>query len=120
MGIPEIIAIISLVLFWSGSLVIAWIKLNVELAEIDTKAEQRYAEFKEHCRWGQEEQKRNELKFEKSGIKMDDNHKEMLRKVDYLIEKINELSVYVERTAAASAAAAAAAVTAANLREKNK
>lgn len=95
---PElIISIISFVLIWGSSLVTLWVKTKVKLAELDLKMEQHYIEFKEHCRWGQEQQAKNEQKFEHITDEMKENHKELLLKIDYLIEKLNNLAIYVEK-----------------------
>lgn len=92
-----IISLVSLFLVWGSALIALWIKLNVRLAEIEIKQEQRYMEFKEHCRWGQEQQAKNENKFEHISAEVKESHKELLSKVDYLIEKLNNLAVYVEK-----------------------
>jgi hypothetical protein len=92
-----IISIVSFILIWGSSLITLWVKLKVKLAEIDLKMEQNYIEFKEHCRWGQEEQRKNELKFEKVSVEVKESNKELMFKIDYLIEKLNNLAIYVER-----------------------
>lgn len=100
MDISTWISIISLVLLYVGGLVSLWIKLNIKIAEINTKAESRYLEFKEHCRWGEEQQKKNEHKFEALSDDIRQNQKEMLAKLDTIQEKLNQLAIYVERNVA--------------------
>lgn len=97
MGYGEWIALIGLILFWVGTLVTFWIQIKIKLTELDLKIKNLDAKIDEHVRWGELEQAKNVNKFNAINSEIKDNYKDLVIKIDVLIEKFSTFQIYAEK-----------------------
>lgn len=97
MGIGEIIALISLTLFWVGTGVGLWTKMKLSLKELEVKINFMDANFKKHCADSEKESAKVEANFTLYRAELRETQERIITKFDILIDKFNIFQIYVEK-----------------------
>jgi len=97
MGPGEWIALAGLILFWSATLITFWIQIKIKLTELDLKIKTLETNLETHERWGREQQTKNLTKFSNIQMELKDNYKELVNKLDVLIDRFADFRVYLEK-----------------------
>lgn len=87
---------IGLLVIWVSSLIGFWIKVNVKLKELDMKCDTNTVDLDKHISWGEKEQVKNQEQFRTLIQENKNDHKDLVNKLDNLIEKFGDLRVYIE------------------------
>ena len=93
MNSGEIIAIIGMVLIYSGALVSFWVRLNVKLKELELMIQNNNKLFNDHVEW---DNKENERHVENISNLRNDNkgeHKEMMKSMTLILEKLTDFQI---------------------------
>jgi hypothetical protein len=93
MSVVEYITLLSLLLLYSGGIIGIYVKMNVKLKELEIMINRNYENYEKHLI-------DTEKKFEQTNKRFDiiknDNkkeHKEILVKVETLLEKLNNFQI---------------------------
>jgi hypothetical protein len=97
MDVGNWIALGALVLFWLGTLITLYIKINMKMAEIDMKIKNTSDDLAAHKKWGLTIQKFNEDKFAELQKTSKEEHKELNGKLDIVIQTLNDFKLEVEK-----------------------
>jgi len=93
----EYIALIGLIMFWIITLITFWVRIKINLAELDIKIKNVDKKLDAHIAWGLGEFLKNEQKFTTIASDLKDNYKELVNKIDILIDKFADFRVYLEK-----------------------
>jgi len=97
MNVTNWITIMSMLLFWIGTIIIFWNKINVQMKEIEMKIKNTENDMLSHEKWALRTQKHNDEKFAEIQSESKEDHKELNRKLDILIENLNDFKVDFEK-----------------------
>jgi len=95
MGPIEYIAIVSLILLYGGLMIGFWVKINVKLKELEIMVRNNYKQFKDHQNCVDRESIRLDKRIDTLLEENKVEHKEILIKMDNLLEGFNDFKVYV-------------------------
>ena len=72
-----------------------WVKINVKLKELEIMVRNNYKQFKDHQNWVDRESIRLDKRIDTLLEENKVEHKEILIKMDNLLEGFNDFKVYV-------------------------
>ena len=93
MEIAEIIAIVSIVLFYSGLLIGLWVKINVKLKELEIMIINNKQTFNDHVSWGENENDKNREKITNLSNDNKEEHKEMIKTMNLILSKLTDFQI---------------------------
>jgi len=96
-SVSDVIAIASLLLINITAIIISWKNTQVKLKEIDVRMENIKLDLSHHIEWGMGEQINNLKKFKEIETDNKIEHKEILVKMDVLLEKLTSFQLEVTR-----------------------
>ena len=97
MNVTNWITILSMLLFWIGSIIIFWNNINVQMKEIEMKIKNTEDDMASLEKWALRTQKHYDEKFAEIQSESKEDNKELNRKLDILIENLNDFKVDFEK-----------------------
>ena len=98
MGAAEWITLVGLIMFWVIAAIGLWTKFKIQLTKIDLEMKTINNKIDEHIKWGQNKQLKNEDKFDNISQESKENYKDLILKIDSLIDKTTSFMIYCEKT----------------------
>jgi len=99
MTIIEIISLVGLILVNITALVISYNKttswVKVKIKELDMKIDALKSEHDHHCKWGENEQRTNQDKFNLIEKENKEDHKQMIIKMDTILSQLNKFMLEI-------------------------
>jgi len=97
MNVTNWITIMSMLIFWIGSIIIFWNNINVQMKEIEMKIKNTENDMVSLEKWALRTQKHYDEKFAEIQSESKEDNKELNRKLDILIENLNDFKVDFEK-----------------------
>ena len=97
MNVTNLITILSMLLFLIGSIIIFWNNINVQMKEIEMKIKNTEDDMASLEKWALRTQKHYDEKFAEIQSESKEDNKELNRKLDILIENLNDFKVDFEK-----------------------